>query len=255
MFNTVYGEAFEHAPSALREDFCGTFLIGCEWVKQGPERRAIVLDIDPEPLRYGRRVHLSRLAPAARRRVEVRRCDVRSITSPRVHLICAMNFSFYAFKRSEDLLRYFQACYHSLGPRGVLIVDVVGGPAFHRAPHCEQRSYRYTRGVKADYPWFTYFWHHKHFDSRRREGVYAIDFKPADGPRYRDVFIYDWRVWSLPEIRAAMHRAGFETALTYTQSDADGCCRRIGRDPRDECWICYVAGLKRTAGISRNSCL
>ena len=38
----------------LREDFCGTASLACEWVKQGPEYSAVGVDINPSVLEWGR---------------------------------------------------------------------------------------------------------------------------------------------------------------------------------------------------------
>ena len=38
----------------LREDFCGTFAICCEWAKSGATFEAHGVDLDPEPLQYGK---------------------------------------------------------------------------------------------------------------------------------------------------------------------------------------------------------
>ena len=63
-------------PAVLREDFCGTAGVACEWVRQGPGRRAIGVDLDPSVLAWGVSRNLARLNPAQRRRVELLEDDV-----------------------------------------------------------------------------------------------------------------------------------------------------------------------------------
>jgi hypothetical protein len=41
-------------PRHLREDFCGTALICCEWVTRGEDRTAEGYDLDPEPIEWGK---------------------------------------------------------------------------------------------------------------------------------------------------------------------------------------------------------
>jgi len=243
MLETVFRDAYDQEPQLLREDFCGTFLLACEWVKQGGARSALALDIDPEPLRYGQRLNLSRLAAPLQRRVRPIMADVRRVTRPPADMICAMNFSYYVFKEPDALLTYFRACRRSLKRHGVLAMDIVGGRGFCCAPHREQRSYRHERGRLANQPWFTYVWRHRRFNSRRREGLYEIDFKKAGGAYYEGVFRYDWRVWSLDEVREALGRAGFRRVEVYQQTDDGARYEKIRKDPRDHCWICYVAGI------------
>ena len=39
----------------IREDFCGTFSLCCEWVKAHHENRACGIDLDLEPIEYGKK--------------------------------------------------------------------------------------------------------------------------------------------------------------------------------------------------------
>src|SRR5258705_418284 len=48
-FRTQYGRR----PTTLREDFCGPAAVCYEWVRSTPDRRAIGVDLDPEPLAWG----------------------------------------------------------------------------------------------------------------------------------------------------------------------------------------------------------
>ncbi|MEE8427506.1 MAG: hypothetical protein V3S15_09465, partial [Woeseiaceae bacterium] len=45
----------------LREDFCGTASLACEWVKQGKDFSAIGVDIESDVLDWGRKNRVSRL--------------------------------------------------------------------------------------------------------------------------------------------------------------------------------------------------
>ena len=45
----------------LREDFCGAFDICCEWIKLGSKNKAYGVDLDSEPLNYGKKNYLPRL--------------------------------------------------------------------------------------------------------------------------------------------------------------------------------------------------
>ena len=52
-FDQAFKDEFRRKPTTLREDFCGTFSVCCEWVKLGKQRTAIGVDLDPEPLPWG----------------------------------------------------------------------------------------------------------------------------------------------------------------------------------------------------------
>ena len=61
---------------SLREDFCGTASLACEWVRTGPRRHAIGVDIDADVLDWGRRNRVARLprdGSRARQALERRR--------------------------------------------------------------------------------------------------------------------------------------------------------------------------------------
>jgi len=53
----------------LREDFCGTANVCCDWVKRGHKRRAIGVDLDPEVLDWGRANNLAKLSKKQRARI------------------------------------------------------------------------------------------------------------------------------------------------------------------------------------------
>jgi hypothetical protein len=74
-----YSEARGGAkPRILREDFCGTFDNCCAWVRRGPERRAVGVDLDPEPLAYG----CARYRPNLRLLEQLRVRVIRTTSSP-----------------------------------------------------------------------------------------------------------------------------------------------------------------------------
>ncbi|MFQ6006588.1 MAG: class I SAM-dependent methyltransferase, partial [Woeseia sp.] len=53
----------------LREDFCGTASVCCEWVRQGQEFQAFGVDIDPAVLEWSRGHRVARLSAADQARV------------------------------------------------------------------------------------------------------------------------------------------------------------------------------------------
>ena len=61
IFDRMFLELRGRQALTLREDFCGTFLISCEWVKRNPKNVALGIDLDPEPLGFGKKNHYSKL--------------------------------------------------------------------------------------------------------------------------------------------------------------------------------------------------
>ena len=57
-FIQAYREAYRRKPLTLREDFCGTFAVCCEWVKTDKRRKALGVDLCPETLQWGKDLSL-----------------------------------------------------------------------------------------------------------------------------------------------------------------------------------------------------
>ena len=66
---------------SLREDFCGTASLACEWVRKGPRRHAVGVDIDADELDWGRRNRVARLPETARARLKLLNDDVRTVST------------------------------------------------------------------------------------------------------------------------------------------------------------------------------
>ncbi|MGI6525387.1 MAG: hypothetical protein ACOX2O_08905 [Bdellovibrionota bacterium] len=243
-FSWIYHDIFKKKPSRLREDFCGTFLLACEWVKSSVRNSALVLDLDPEPLRYGKKYNLSLLNQDQQRRLSILQQDVRSVTTDKPHIIAASNFSFYIFKERSQLKNYFAAAHASLDKNGILLMDMVGGKGFTEAPSSEQRDYTKETKQGKEVAWFTYFWRSHRFDPKTRQGLWGIDFQLPNKERFNGVFTYDWRVWSLSEVRSLLRQVGFSKVIVYQQQVSSDQYEVITRTPRDYCWICLVAAVK-----------
>lgn len=239
MHRTLRGGTY---PRKLREDFCGTFALSAEWVRRNRRNSALCLDLDPEPLAYGRRVHLRTLTPEQRQRITVKRLDVATTTRPGSDLIVAGNFSVFIFKERKRLLAYLRAANRSLAPGGLLILEVAGGPGMIETVR-ERRTFH--RGGK---PWFTYVWDQKSFDPITRLARYAIHFAfPGGRKRLTNAFRYDWRLWTIPELRDAMAEAGFASSHVYweTTHRGEGTGEYLLTESGDNAhsWVTYVVGI------------
>ncbi|MCC7443148.1 MAG: class I SAM-dependent methyltransferase [Bdellovibrionales bacterium] len=230
-------------PVLLREDFCGSFLVSCAWVKSGPRHRAVAVDLDADVLSYGRRANLRALKPSERRRLRPLRSDVLKATRPAADIVAACNFSFYVFLDRKTLVRYFKQALRSLRPGGLIILEMSGGPGMMEHTQ-EKRRVRLENGKH-----FTYYWDQKRFDPVSFEGRYAIHFKTSDGRLHRDVFTYHWRLWTIPEVRAALEEAGFSASHVYwedrdSSGELTGEFQLTSRGENDHAWISYVVGVR-----------
>lgn len=220
----------------LREDFCGTFAICCEWVKRSRDNRAIGIDLDQEPIHYGREHYLSKLKSDQQKRVQIFQDSVLTAEVNRADVIAALNFSYYLFKTRLLLRQYFMRARRGLKPKGLLIADCFGGK------DCQEGNEE-----KTNYPGFTYFWEQTNFEPIHNEALFHIHFKRKGEKRREKVFTYDWRMWTIPEIRETMLEAGFTRTHVYwegtTRSGAgDGNFKRSEKGDECDGWVAYVVG-------------
>ncbi|MGD9693484.1 MAG: methyltransferase domain-containing protein [Phycisphaerales bacterium] len=230
----------------LREDFCGTANTSCEWVRRRASNRAIGVDIDPDVLAWGREQNIKKLKPAVRSRVQIVQADVLHAKTPRADIALAMNFSYWMFKSRDGLRRYFEAAHRSLAPGGMFMMDCYGGSDAHK-------EMREKREIKAKGAWgdsFTYVWDQADFDPVSSHLVCHIHFHFKDGSKLRRAFTYDWRLWTLPEIREILAEAGFARSTVYWEGwddeaeEGDGDFQPVEQGEADLAWICYVVAEK-----------
>jgi len=241
LIQKIFRRQFSRPARTLREDFCGTALLACRWVEKSSENRAWGIDLDPEPLEWGRAHNVSRLRPDQAARVKLIEGNVLDIGHEPVDVTAAFNFSYFLFLERASLLQYFKRAYSTLNSEGVLVLDVYGGAD-------AQRTTEETREVDDD---FDYTWEQHSFDPIHHHATNFIHFEFPDGSRMQRVFRYDWRLWSIPEIRELLHEAGFDASEVYWE----GTDRKTGEGndifsprehaPDDPAWICYIAGYRR----------
>ena len=85
----------------LREDFCGTFLLSSTWVRSKAQHKAWAVDIDPEPLEYGKTNYYSKMSLQAQKRLRILECNVLTGHLPEADLVAALNFSYFCFKKRD----------------------------------------------------------------------------------------------------------------------------------------------------------
>lgn len=234
----AYRELRKRDPVTLREDFCGTFMISCEWAKLNSKFVAYGVDLDLEPITYGRANYLPRLDPSQQERVKIRQGNVLDKGLPKVDIVAAMNFSYYIFKTREGLKAYFKNCFETINRDGIFLVDCFGGS------RCQEANEEVT-----EHKHFKYYWDQESFDPVTNEAMFHIHFKPNGKKKIKNVFTYDWRMWSIPELREIMLEVGFKKTHVYWEGttrngDGDGNFKRTEKGEECEAWIAYIVGEK-----------
>jgi hypothetical protein len=231
-----------HSARLLREDFCGTASLCCEWVRRRKTNRAIGVDIDREVLNWGRDHNLAALSTQAKQRVSLVEADVLAVDGARPDIVAAMNFSYWLLKERRSVKRYFERVRTALKDDGVFFLDAYGGYDSYRVITEE-------RAIEGDGINFTYIWEQEKYDPITGHLVCHIHFAFPDGSRMDRAFSYDWRLWSLPEIRELLGEVGFRRVICYWQGcDADGNPDGIFRPAEegkpDAGWIAYLTAEK-----------
>lgn len=234
----TYKELRKKEPKILREDFCGTFALSCEWVKLNPRFEAIGVDLDPEPLEYGKLRHLPKLRPDQQKRIRLMEGNVLLSQLPKADLALAMNFSYFIFKTRDLMKQYFANVYKSLKPDGVFILDCFGGSQCYDAIE-ETTNHRS----------FKYYWDQTGFDPVTNRALFHIHFKPKGQKKMERVFTYDWRMWSIPELRELLAEVGFKKTHVYWEGttrsgEGDGIFTRTEKGEACLSWIAYIAAEK-----------
>lgn len=230
----TYEEMNKKAPRILREDFCAAFALCCEWVKLDGQKEAIGVDIDPEPIGYGKNNYLPQLTPAQQKRVTIREQNVLKGSLPQADIIAALNFSYFCLKNRRDLKAYLQGCRDSLNPKGFMIMDCFGGPECH-SPNEHETTY----------PTFSYYWDQDSYNPITHEAMYYIHFKRPGEKKREKVFTYDWRMWSIAELRDLCAEVGFKKTTVYWEGtdrngEGNGIFKPSEQGEICDAWVAYV---------------
>ena len=237
--NEEYKRIRGRLPLSLREDFCGTGALACDWVRQSRDHWARGVDLDPEPISYGKKNHYQRLNSKERERMTYVEGNVLDPYDFKTDVVVAFNFSYFIFKKRLQLLNYFKQVREGLGSEGIFFVDIFGGT------ECFQELEEET-----EFGEHSYYWDCDRYNPLTNEALYFIHFKLGKkGKKYREVFTYDWRHWTVAEIVELMEEAGFSNVQTYWEEDDDedegeGSGEFYPSECEENCesWVTYVVG-------------
>lgn len=206
----VFAEHDRPRPRSLREDFCGTGRNSVEWVRRHRENTAVGVDLDPEVIEVAERHVRKRLKKKKRDRIRFVRKNALTVKEGLFDCVVAFNFSYFCLRNRKLLRRYFRSVRRSLTDDGLFLLDAYGGSD----AHLEVEEPREVED-------FTYVWDQYRYDPITAHVVNAIHFRFRDGTALESAFVYDWRLWSLPEIRDLLEEAGFSSVSFYFEDIDD----------------------------------
>ncbi|MFN3244593.1 MAG: class I SAM-dependent methyltransferase [Planctomycetota bacterium] len=225
---------------SLREDFCGTAILACHHVKNHKDNTAIGVDLHRPTLDWGIEHNVEVLLDEEQQsRLTLLEKNVLEVTRPKVDCVLALNFSYQVFTTRKALGAYIKAVYKSLKPGGVFYMDALGGPDVMQA----NTDVTEKEG-------FDYHWEQRSYDPISHRFVCAIHFEFPDGSMMKNAFVYDWRLWTLAEIRELFEEAGFDDVHVLWEGtdlktmEGNGVFRRKEVGDMDEAWISIVVGRK-----------
>jgi hypothetical protein len=230
----------------LREDFCGTANVCCEWVTRRKDNIAIGVDLDSEVLQWSRDHRLPALKKKQAQRISLLERNVLDAETPPADIISAMNFSYWLLKEPAQLREYFSRAREALKDDGILFLDAYGGYDAFREIEEDREVEDEENGTT-----FTYYWEQTKFDPLTNQLNCSIHFEFEDGSLLKDAFVYEWRLWTLPEIKQLLLEAGFTKVTFYWQGfdedgEGDGEFQPVqpGEVDADAGWICYITAEK-----------
>ena len=222
-------------PKILREDFCGTALVASRWVEGHPDRRAIGLDLDAETLAWGRQHNVEPLGEDGQR-VDLRECDVRTVTKPKADVVQAFNYSYSLLYPLSELIAYFRIVRRSLAPDGLFLLDCFGG----WETQLVQKDRRTIQGTDGT---FGFVWERAKFNPIDNLARCHIHFEFRNGKQWKKAFSYDLRLYSIAEVCDALTAAGFtnvEVLWDFGEDDLSTDYRPASRAENCPVWIAYI---------------
>jgi cyclopropane fatty-acyl-phospholipid synthase-like methyltransferase len=207
-------------------------------VRTSDKRHSVGVDIDASVLDRGRRNRVARLPERTRARVKLLNDDVRTVATEPVDVVGAFNFSYFYFKTRDEMRGYFANVHRALNADGLFFLDAFGGPEAFA-----------VQKEKTKYDGFTYVWDQAEYEPVTGRMLCNIHFKFTDGSKIKNAFTYDWRLWTLPELRELLTEAGFSKVRVYWEGDdgdggGDGEFKESATGDSDLAWIAYIIAEK-----------
>lgn len=231
----------------LREDFCGTAALACEWVSRSPKHRAWGVDIDQPTLDWGLEHNVTTLGKKAGE-IKLICGDVRTAQTPPVDLVMALNFSYCIFKTREQQRSYFKTVRKNLKKDGLFVMDIYGGTEAVEAKLEPRDVDGFTAKDGTKVPKFEYIWDQNVYNVIDHHIVNYIHFNVPGFGKIKKAFTYDWRLWTLPELQELLLEAGFESAEVYLHDwtedgESDDIYRRRKYYENALGWVAYIVGI------------
>ena len=232
-------EAYAHYrgryPTRLREDFAGTAAVSAAWCDFADTFDALAIESHGPTHRWAARRY------ADRPRLRLIHADVLACTRPLVDVTAVLNFSIGELRTRDALLAYLRHARRCLRREGILVADLFGGPG-------AMTLGTQTRRVGDAHGSFTYLWEQRRYDHVTARIDCRIHFRVGHRT-LRDAFVYDWRLWTPPELLDALRDAGFADAQVWcdpldARGRSAGEYQPLSTMPARHDFVAYVVALR-----------
>lgn len=244
LLRAVHGDE----PRVLVEHFAASARISRRWVETDPAASAVAIDLDGEVLQLSSGIERLRTIHAD----VLDHQKLQGVVGDVVH---AGNFSIGYHHDRPTLIRYLQMVREQLSKGGVFVCDTYGGESsFHIGTM--ERDVPIPESLRpagaSDDLFIRYLWEQRAADPLTARVIDVLHFRVFDGDEViqdaPDAFVYDWRLWTVPELRDAMLEVGFTSIEVYNELpdavDEDGRAYVEpvdGDDLNDSFIVCVVA--------------
>lgn len=236
----IYKKIRKKTPYILREDFCGSSALSVAWVQEDKENLAFGVDLDMDPLEFALRNHIQNLNDSQQKRVKLICGNVLEVNTPLADIVAALNFSYYIFKERSKLKQYFESAYKHCKNDGIFFIDLYGG--IDAQNEIEEKT---DRGS------FYYYWDCISFNPIDHHVKFAIHFKhkKKNAVKLENIFVYDWRWWTMPELKDLLLEVGFKEVHALWEGDdgkggGNGDFSIAKTEESCESWVAYLAACK-----------
>jgi hypothetical protein len=230
------------APRILREDFCGTALLCKSWLDKHVENTAMAIDWDPSVIEYAKKTHFQKDMDSipdteTPERIQLFCANVLNHDSryQPVDILVALNYSLCYFHTRSDVLAYLSHIVKNsyIKSDGIFVCDLFGGSEYYQQYSSDSASkdslpktiqtIRYGSNFK-------YIFEQRPLNPFTNRVNCSMHFKFQDGSMIKNAFQYDFRLWSLCELREILLDAGFDLLYVWLIPRN----RRHGADHNDD---------------------
>jgi len=243
-FLSTYYEDYTGIPlRSFREDFCGTALLSSYFVTQHPENHALGIDLDWPTLNWGNKHNVASLSPNEQQRLSLINANVLDVQQPLSQLTAALNFSYMVFRDRPTLLRYLTNAKRSLQRGGLLVMDIWGGS---ESQVLQEEPREIDNSDDENIGDFIFTWDQDTFDPFTHFCTTRIHFSFSDDSELRNAFVYNWRLWTIPEVTELMTEAGFQDIHVLWEGtdpetkEGTATYHRAEQGDADSAWIAYI---------------